>query len=151
MSGGRRIITEKDIVAARQRVIAAEAAHEQQDFADALLASPDLTPEMVETWLDADVHVHWCACEKGDHARVICTECGLPPYWATKSQHLVNQAKALLSALEDIHRRMLPPADPSDINDWEAYNDYRLDQIEQMCVQAQQRLERRQAAQERGL
>lgn len=148
MKGGKRVITEKDIIEARQRVLEAERKGEQQDFGDALLASPDLTPEMVETWLDATVNVRWCACEKGNHARIVCTECGLPPYWATKSQHLINQAKVLLKALEDIYHRILPPADPSDITDWEAYNDYRIDQIERMCVQAQHRLERRQAAQE---
>lgn len=77
-----RIITEADIIAARQRVAAAEAANQQQDFADALLASPDLTPEMVRTWLDAEVYVHWCACEDGDTTpRIVCATCGLPPYW----------------------------------------------------------------------
>lgn len=79
-----RIITEHDIIAARQRVVEAERKGEQQDFDDALLASPDLTPEMVREWLDARVHVHWCACEKGDHSRIVCTECGLPPYWKSK-------------------------------------------------------------------
>ena len=76
-----RTITEAEIVAARQRVVEAEAKNEQQDFEDALLASPDLTPSMVREWLDANVHVHWCACEHGDHSRIVCTECGLPPYW----------------------------------------------------------------------
>lgn len=75
------IITEQDIIAARQRVAAAEQAGEQQDFADALLASPDLTPGMVREWLDATPRVHWCACVEGDHSRIVCTECGLPPYW----------------------------------------------------------------------
>lgn len=79
-----KIITEVDIIAARQRVAAAEAKGEQQDFTDALLASPDLTPEMVKHWLDATPHVSWCACPQGDHSRIVCTECGLPPYWATK-------------------------------------------------------------------
>lgn len=82
-----KVITETDIIAARQRVAVAEAANQQQDFRDALLASPDLTPDMVHQWLDARVHVHWCACEHGNHARIVCTECGLPPYWATKDQN----------------------------------------------------------------
>lgn len=80
----KRVITEADIIAARQRVAAAEAANQQQDFEDALLASPDLEPDMVEHWCDARVYVHWCACKSGDHSRIVCTECGLPPYWATK-------------------------------------------------------------------
>ena len=78
----KRIITEADIIAARQRVAAAEAAGERQVFADALLASPNLTPEMVRTWLDADVYVHWCDCDDGDNTpRIVCQTCGLPPYW----------------------------------------------------------------------
>lgn len=77
----RKVITEADIIAARQRIAAAEAKNEQQDFTDALLASPDLEPDMVRTWLDASVKVKWCACEQGDHSRIVCTECGLPPYW----------------------------------------------------------------------
>lgn len=76
-----RVITEADIIAARRNVERAFAANEQQDFADALLSSPDLEPSMVREWLDASVHVHWCACEKGDHSRIVCAECGLPPYW----------------------------------------------------------------------
>lgn len=76
-------ITEKDIIEARQRVVEAERKGEQQDFRDALLASPDLTPQMVREWLGATPHVNWCACEKGDHSRIVCTECGLPPYWAS--------------------------------------------------------------------
>lgn len=133
-----RVITEHDIIAARLHVAVAEAKNEQQDFADALLASPDLTPEMVKKWLDARVHVHWCACEKADHARIVCTECGLPPYWQTQRQHLINQARALCASLADIHRRMTRPDD-----DWEAVNDERLDQIEAMLVQAHRRLSRR--------
>lgn len=83
----QRTITEQDIIAARQRVAAAEAAQAQQDFADALLASPDLTPEMVRTWLDARVSVHWCACTKegDDTPRIVCETCGLPPFWTEKS------------------------------------------------------------------
>lgn len=77
------IITEQDIVEARQRVAEAERKGELQDFRDALLASPDLTPQMVVEWLDATPRVHWCACEKGDHSRIVCVECGLPPYWAS--------------------------------------------------------------------
>lgn len=76
-----KTITETDIIAARQRVAAAEAAGEQQDFSDALLASPDLEPGMIKEWLGAGVRVRWCACEDGDHSRIVCTECGLPPYW----------------------------------------------------------------------
>jgi hypothetical protein len=81
-----KTITETDIIEARQRVAAAEAAGEQQDFNDALLASPDLTPAMVKEWLDAVPHVRWCACEAGDHSRIVCTECGLPPYWRSIPQ-----------------------------------------------------------------
>ena len=80
-----RVITEAEIIVARARVAAAEAANEQQNFEDALLASADLTPEMIREWLNASVNVHWCACEKGDHPRIVCAECGLPPYWATKA------------------------------------------------------------------
>lgn len=76
-----KTITEHDIIAARQRVAEAERKGEQQDFSDALLASPDLTPAMVKEWLDASPLVHWCACAEGDHSRIVCTECGLPPYW----------------------------------------------------------------------
>ena len=79
----QRTITEQDIVAARQRVTMALAAGQQCDFEDALLASPDIEPDMVRAWLDARVAVHWCACEHGDHSRIVCTECGLPPYWKT--------------------------------------------------------------------
>lgn len=60
-----------------------EAANRQQDFADALLASADLKPEHVETWLDATVNVRWCACGSGDHSLIVCPSCGLPPFWAT--------------------------------------------------------------------
>lgn len=76
-----KLITEVDIVAARQRVVGAMKNGQQQDFSDALLASPDLEPDMVRTWLDASVWVKWCACEAGDHSRIVRTECGLPPYW----------------------------------------------------------------------
>lgn len=79
-----RTITETDIIEARQRVAAAEAKGEQQDFSDALLASPDLTPEMVKKWLDASVHVHWCACKSEDTTpHIACPTCGLPPYWTS--------------------------------------------------------------------
>lgn len=85
MSEGKRVITEKDIIDARQRVAEAERKGEQQDFADALLASPDLTPEMVRHWLDATVNVHWCACPTTDDtARIVCETCGLPPFWISR-------------------------------------------------------------------
>lgn len=135
-----RIIAETDIIEARRRVAEAERKQEQQDFGDALLASPDLTPEMVKTWLDAHVRVHWCACEQGDHSRIVCTECGLPPYWKTNRQHLVEQAKALCDALQDLIRRMMEPD-----NDWEVYNDYHLDRIQDLYARAVTRLERRSA------
>lgn len=76
-----RIVTEADIIAARGRVAVAEEKGEQQDFSDALLSSPDLTPEMVKEWLDAIPRVCWCACEGGDHSLIVCPSCGLPPYW----------------------------------------------------------------------
>ncbi len=60
-------------------------------------------------------------------------------------QQLVAEAEALCSSLEDLHRRMTEPDD-----DWEAINDYRLDQVEQMCAQAHRRLERRKAAHARA-
>ena len=85
-----KTITETDIIAARQRVVAAEQAGQQQDFADALLASPDLTPAMVKEWLDAVPHVNWCACEKGDHSLIVCPSCGLPPYWAAKKESVTS-------------------------------------------------------------
>lgn len=141
-----RTITEQDIIEARQRVAEAERKGEQQDFRDALLASPDLTPEMVREWLDAVPQVRWCACEKGDHARIVCTECGLPPYWRTKHQHLIDQAKALIDALETLVRRMTSPDDEQ-----EAYNDYHLERVQDMLMQAQRRLERRETAQENAL
>jgi len=82
-----RVITEADIIAARERVAAAEAAHEQQDFEDALLASPDLTPEMVREWLHASVNVHWCACQSEDDTpQIVCPTCGLPPFWIEREQ-----------------------------------------------------------------
>ena len=82
-----KTITEQDIIAARQRVAAAETAGEQQDFADALLASPDLTPDMVRHWLDAQVNVHWCACPMTDDTpRIACPTCGLPPFWTTRQE-----------------------------------------------------------------
>jgi hypothetical protein len=81
-----RTITEADIIAARQRVAAAEAAHEQQDFEDALLASADLTPDMVRKWLDAVPEVHWCACDTGDTTpQIVCPSCGLPPFWTMEA------------------------------------------------------------------
>lgn len=78
-----RVITERDIIAARERVAAAVAKGEQQDFEDALLASPDLKPDMVREWLNATPHVHWCACPglPATPARIACPTCGLPPYW----------------------------------------------------------------------
>lgn len=76
-----QVITEVDIVAARQYVAANLAAGKQVDFDKALLASPDLTPDMIQHWLNATPNVRWCACEGGDHSRIVCTECGLPPYW----------------------------------------------------------------------
>jgi hypothetical protein len=77
-------ITERDIIEARQRVAAAERKGEQQDFRDALLASPDLTPAMVKEWLDCRVNVHWCACKIDDPTpRIVCEVCGLPPFWTT--------------------------------------------------------------------
>lgn len=86
----QRIITEADIITARQRVAAAEAAGQQQDFEDALLASPDLKPSMVREWLDAVPHVNWCACKRQDTAPLIaCPDCGLPPYW-TEIESEVN-------------------------------------------------------------
>lgn len=93
MSNTIRVITEQDIITARQRVAAAEAAGQQQGFEDALLASADLTPDMVRHWIDCIVKVRWCACEAGDHSRIVCTECGLPPYW-----QLTDEARAALDA-----------------------------------------------------
>lgn len=79
------VITELHIIAARQRVAIAEAAGAQQDFSDALLASPDLTPAMVREWLKARVQVNWCACPTTDDtAHIVCATCGLPPYWTKK-------------------------------------------------------------------
>jgi hypothetical protein len=78
-------ITEQDIIEARQRVAEAERKGDQQDFRDALLASPDLTPDMVKEWLDARVSVHWCACKTDDLTpRIVCEVCGLPPFWTEK-------------------------------------------------------------------
>lgn len=80
-----RIVTEIDIIDARERIEAADAAHEQQDFEDALLASPDLTPEMVRLWLNATLNVRWCACKAEDTTpRIVCETCGLPPFWTKK-------------------------------------------------------------------
>ena len=80
-----RVITETEIVDARERVAAAEANGEQQDFEDALLASPDLEPDMVRQWLNATVNVRWCACESADDVpHIACPACGLPPYWTTR-------------------------------------------------------------------
>ena len=81
-----RTITEADIISARERVAAAEAAGEQQDFEDALLASPDLPPSMVREWLDATVNVRWCACNHEDTTpHIACPTCGLPPYWTERT------------------------------------------------------------------
>lgn len=87
----KRTITETDIIAARERVAAAEAKGEQQDWNDALLASPDLTPEMVKDYFNAGetevaVKVHWCACPgvHGTPARIVCETCGLPPFWVSR-------------------------------------------------------------------
>lgn len=81
-----RTITEADIIGARERVAAAEAAGQQQDWNDALLASPDLTVEMVKEWANGDgvtLQVHWCACaaQHGKRALIKCETCGLPPFW----------------------------------------------------------------------
>lgn len=82
-----RVITEYDIIQARQRVAVAAAAQRQQDFEDALLASPDLTPEMVKLWLNATVNVRWCACKiEDDTPRIVCAACGLPPFWVTRKR-----------------------------------------------------------------
>lgn len=85
-----KTITETDIIAARQRVAEAERKGEQQDFNDALLASPDLTPAMVKEWLDAIPHVNWCACVEGDHSLIVCPTCDLPPYWAAKKEEAAS-------------------------------------------------------------
>lgn len=55
------------------------------------------------------------------------------------SRQLIAQARALLEELGEIHRRMTRPDD-----DFEAINSYRLDQVEDMLVAAQRRVERRQ-------
>jgi hypothetical protein len=81
------VITEQDIIEARRRVAAAEAAGEQQDFRDALLASPDLTPVMIREWLDCGVNVRWCACiVAADTPRIVCETCGLPPFWTERKK-----------------------------------------------------------------
>lgn len=51
---------------------------------------------------------------------------------------LIAEARALCASLEDMHRRMTEPED-----DFEAINDYRLDQVEDMRAQAYRRYERR--------
>lgn len=51
---------------------------------------------------------------------------------------LIGEAISLCTSLEDIRRRMTAPED-----DFEAINDYRLDQVEDMLVQAYRRYERR--------
>lgn len=83
MTTTQRVIREADIVAARLRVAAAEAAGEQCDFKDAILASADLTPSMIHEWVGALVHVNWCACAERPTtpAEIVCPACGLPPYW----------------------------------------------------------------------
>ena len=87
MTTPQRTITEHDIIAARKRVTAADVANELCDFADALLASPDLTPEMIKDWLDATANVQWCACETDDATpHIVCAQCGLPPFWTTRTQ-----------------------------------------------------------------
>lgn len=53
-------------------------------------------------------------------------------------EHLITQSRELCESLEDFRRRMTEPAD-----DWEAINDYRLSQVEDMLVQAYRRYERR--------
>lgn len=52
---------------------------------------------------------------------------------------LIEQSQTLLDALWDIHRRMGP-----DVEEWEAYNDYYRERIEDLIGKAQERLERRQ-------
>ena len=91
-----RVITEADIIEARERVAAAETNHEQQDWNDALLAAPDLTPDMVREWFNTSdsegitINVHWCACEglPGKPAEVVCSVCGLPPFWKLEQMGL---------------------------------------------------------------
>ena len=74
----KRIITEQDIIAARQRLATEPPPH---DFEDALLASSGLTPAMIREWMDATVNVNWCACEGERTPAIACPSCGLPPYW----------------------------------------------------------------------
>lgn len=86
MTTTARTITETDIIEARQRVAAAEQAGEQQDWNDALLASPDLEPSMVQEYFnsaDVTLKVHWCACKEqhGRRASIVCETCNLPPFW----------------------------------------------------------------------
>lgn len=82
----KRVITEADIIAARQRVAAADAKGEQISFEDGLLASPDLRPQHIREWLEADVKVHWCTCKEMEGISpppIICETCGRPPLWVT--------------------------------------------------------------------
>lgn len=53
-------------------------------------------------------------------------------------EQLVQEARELCKSLDGIHRRMTNPDD-----DWEAVNDHRLDQVENILAQAYQRYERR--------
>jgi hypothetical protein len=83
----KRIIQAADIVAARERIKADEAAGRQHHFEDALLGLPGVTPAMVREWLDAEPRVHWCACEDTDQSLIVCPQCGLPPYWAEEARN----------------------------------------------------------------
>lgn len=89
----QRIITEQDIIAARRRVAAAIAAHEQMDFEDALLGSAGLTPDMVREWLNAIPHVHWCACKWRGNDPIACETCGLPLYWFDEQDEAASSSE----------------------------------------------------------
>lgn len=98
-----RIITETDIIEARERAAAAEAAQQQQDWNDALLASPDLTVEMVKEYLPGDditVKVHWCAYpdQHGKRASIVCPTCKLPPFWKSIVVNVTQGASTPSSA-----------------------------------------------------
>lgn len=82
----RHILT-ADIVTARHTMIGETLLGIAHQFETALLGLPGVTPGMVREWLEAEPHVHWCACAPcPEPGAAVCPACGLPPFWTAEVQ-----------------------------------------------------------------
>lgn len=80
----RHILT-ADIVAARHTIIGETLLGIAHDFETALIGLPGVEPAHIREWLEAEPHVHWCACAPCPEPRAaVCPSCGLPPFWASE-------------------------------------------------------------------